>query len=190
MRPKPANSSPHKVRWKQHDDCQSFAVTQAGSSPTRAPPYGFHLFQGTRSQLAVLRDERDRLKREISNLAGVIAVGRHSPALLAKLEKREKRLDEISDELLATDGRGIDARLREVEEFVLGRVQELSTLLAAEILRAKAELARHCTEITVTPDGRTYTLSGEWDLIGVFSDGAGGQNRTGYARLFRAALYH
>jgi len=22
------------------------------------------------------------------------------------------------------------------------------------------------------------------------SDGAGGQNRTGYARLFRAALYH
>jgi hypothetical protein len=39
----------------------------------------------------------------------VIASGRHSPALLAELEKREHRLEEISDELLATDGRGIDA---------------------------------------------------------------------------------
>jgi site-specific DNA recombinase len=63
----------------------------------------------TRSHLAVLRDERDRLKDEISNLAAVIASGRHSPALLAELEKREHRLEEISDELLATDGRGIDA---------------------------------------------------------------------------------
>jgi len=26
--------------------------------------------------------------------------------------------------------------------------------------------------------------------LGERSDGAGGQNRTGYARLFRAALYH
>ena len=43
---------------------------------------------------------------------------------------------------------------------------------------------------TLTPEGDTYKLSGEWDLLGdVRSDGAGGQNRTGYARLFRAALY-
>jgi hypothetical protein len=62
--------------------------------------------------------------------------------------------------------------------------------LAGEIPRAKAELAKHCTEITLTPEGDSYKLSGEWDLLGsVRSDGAGGQNRTGYARLFRAALY-
>ena len=143
-----------------------------------------------RSHLTVLRQERDRLKSEISSLAGVIATGRHSPALLAELEKRERRLEEISDELLATDGRGIDVRLKEIEAFVLSELQNIQGRLAGEIPRAKAELAKHCTEITLTPEGNSYKLSGEWDLLGdVRSDGAGGQNRTGYARLFRAALY-
>jgi hypothetical protein len=99
-------------------------------------------------------------------------------------------LEEISDELLATDGRGIDARLKEIETFVLSSLQSIQGRLAGEIPRAKAELAKHCTEITLTPGGDSYKLSGEWDLLGnVRSDGAGGQNRTGYARLFRAALY-
>jgi site-specific DNA recombinase len=143
-----------------------------------------------RSHLTVLREERERLKNEIGNLAGVIAVGRHSPALLAELEKRESRLEEISNELLATDGRGIDARLKEIEDFVLSGLQSIQGRLTGEIPRAKAELAKHCTEITLTPEGDSYKLSGEWDLLGdVRSDGAGGQNRTGYARLFRAALY-
>jgi hypothetical protein len=43
----------------------------------------------------------------------------------------------------------------------------------------------------MTPEGDHYVASGSWDLVGRGSfDGAGGQNRTGYARLFRAALYH
>jgi hypothetical protein len=54
---------------------------------------------------------------------------------------------------------------------------------------ATASVAKHCTEITLTPEGRTYQISGDWNLLGGRSDGAGGQNRTGYARLFRAALY-
>lgn len=74
--------------------------------------------------------------------------------------------------------------------FVLSGLQRIQERLAGEIPRAKAELAKHCTEITLTPEGDSYKLSGEWDLPGdVRSDGAGGQNRTGYARLFRAALY-
>jgi hypothetical protein len=134
--------------------------------------------EGTRSQLTALRTEPERLKEEISNIAGVIATGRHSPALLAELEKRERRLDEISDVLLASDGHGIDARLREIEDFVLIRMKDLGGLLAGETPRAKAEMAKHCTDITLTPEGKTYRLSGEWDLLGVRSDGAGCQNRT------------
>jgi hypothetical protein len=85
----------------------------------------------------------------------------------------------------------IDARLREIEDFVLSRLKDLNGLLAGETPRAKAQMAKHCTDITLTPEGKAYRLSGEWDLLGVVrSDGAGGQNRTGYARLFRAALYH
>jgi hypothetical protein len=39
--------------------------------------------------------------------------------------KRERRLDEISEELLESDG-GMDARLREIEDFVLGRMKDLN----------------------------------------------------------------
>jgi chromosome segregation ATPase len=132
-----------------------------------------------RSHLAVLREERDRLKNEIGSLAGVIASGRHSPALLAELERRERRLEEISDELLATDDRGIDARLKEIEAFVLSGLRDIRGRFAGEIPRAKAELAKHCTEITLTPEGNSYRLSGEWDLLGdVRSDGAGGPDST------------
>ena len=99
-------------------------------------------------------------------------------ALLAELEKRKRRLDENSEELLATDGRGIHARLREIEDFVLNRLKDLKWLLAGEIPRAKAELAKHRTDIALTPEGKTYRLSGEWDLLGVRSDGAGGRNWT------------
>jgi hypothetical protein len=43
-------------------------------------------------------------------------------------------------------GRGIDARLREIEDFVLNRRRDLNGLLAGEIPRANAELAKHCTD--------------------------------------------
>jgi hypothetical protein len=133
----------------------------------------------TRSHLSVLRKEREQLKTEIANLASVIASGRQSPALLAELEKRERRLEEISDELLATDSRGIDARLKEIEAFVLSSLQNIQERLIGEVPRAKAELAKHCTEITLTPEGESYKLSGEWNLVGeVRSDGAGGPDRT------------
>jgi len=121
----------------------------------------------TKSQLTVLRMERELLKEEISNIAGVIATGRHSPALIAELEKRERRLDEISEELLASDGRGIHARLREIEDFVLSRLKDLNGLLTGEIPRAKAELAKHCTDITLTPEGKTYRLNGVWNWADV-----------------------
>jgi hypothetical protein len=50
--------------------------------------------------------------------------------------------------------------------------------------------SKHCTAITLTPGGTTFRITGDWKLLGGRSGGAGGQNRTGYARLFRAALYH
>jgi hypothetical protein len=90
--------------------------------------------------------------------AGVIAAGRHSPSLLAELEKRERRLEEISDELLATDGRGIDDRLKEIEAFVLDGLEKIQGRLAGKIPRAKAELAKHCTEITLAPEGDTSSV--------------------------------
>jgi hypothetical protein len=66
-----------------------------------------------------------------------------------------------------------------METFVLSRLQSIHELLAGDVPRAKAELARHCIEITLTPEGKSYRLSGEWDLLGdVRSDGAGGPAST------------
>ena len=122
---------------------------------------------------------------EIANLASVIASGRHSPALLAELEKRERRLEEISDELLATDSRGIVAQLKEIEAFVLSSLQNIQERLTGEVSRAKGELAKHCTEITLTPEGKSYNLlptaeTGRRDhrsfLANRFSDRRGGQS--------------
>jgi hypothetical protein len=48
------------------------------------------------------------------------------------------------------------------------------SLLIGDVQRAKSELAKHCTEITLTPKGQTYQISGDWNLLGRRSDGAGG----------------
>jgi hypothetical protein len=83
-------------------------------------------------------------------------------------------LAEISDEIFFSTGNGLDAKLQDIERFVMHRLGDIHGLLAGEVQRAKAELAKHCTEITLTPEGRTYRISGDWNLLGGRSDGAGG----------------
>jgi len=134
--------------------------------------------EGVRSHLGTLQQEREKLKVEISSLAAVIAQGRQSPALLAELEKRERRLTEISDEIFSSSGNGLDAKLKEIEDFVMQRLGDIHGLLTGDVQRAKSELAKHCTEITLTPEGQTYKISGDWNLLGGRSDGAGGPDRT------------
>ena len=146
--------------------------------------------QATRQDLAGIQQRRERLKAEIGNLARAIAERGHSSALLSELTSREKQLEAINDELLSAEGNRIDARLEEVENFVQQPLKDIRGLLLGDVARAKAELAKHCRSITVTPEGNSYRLSGEWDLLGsVRLSGAGGQSRTAYAGLFRAALY-
>lgn len=58
----------------------------------------------TRSGLSAVRVKREKLKSEIANLAGIIANGHQSAALLGELSKREAQLEAINDELLTADG--------------------------------------------------------------------------------------
>jgi prefoldin subunit 5 len=103
--------------------------------------------EGVRSHLGILQQEREKLKVEISNLAAVIAQGRQSPALLAELEKRERRLTEIGDEIFSSSGNGLDAKLKEIEDFVMRRLGDNHGLLTSDVQRAQSELAKHCAEI-------------------------------------------
>jgi hypothetical protein len=70
----------------------------------------------------------------------------------------------------------LDAKLQDIERFVMKRLGDIHGLLTGDVPRAKSELAKHCTEITLTPEGRTYRISGDWNLLGGRSDGAGGGN--------------
>ena len=108
--------------------------------------------------------------------------------MLDELGKRERELDSISEELLAADGRGLDARLQEIEEFVQKRLQDIRGLLFADVPRAKAELSKHCIAITLTPQGSTFRMAGDWNLLGGLSDGAGGPDRTTRAYEFSLPL--
>jgi hypothetical protein len=113
-----------------------------------------------------MRNKPEKLKAEISNLATAIAEGHRSAALLDQLGKRERDLDDISEELLAADGRGLDARLHEIEAFVQKRLQDIRGLLFANVPRAKAELSKHCKATTLTPEGSTFRITGDWNLLG------------------------
>ena len=154
----------------------SCAVRYSAVCKQTSGPEIDQLSDEVRSHLGTLPREREKLKVEISNLAAVIAQGRQSPALLAELEKRERRLTEISEEIFSSSGNGLDAKLKEIEDFVMRRLCDIHGLLTGDVRRAKSELAKHCTEITLTPERKTCKISGDWNLLGARSDGAGGQN--------------
>jgi hypothetical protein len=69
---------------------------------------------------------------------------------------------------------GLDARLQEIEAFVQKSLQDIRGLLFADVPRAKAELSKPCKAITLTSEGSTFRITGDWNLLGGRSDGAGG----------------
>ncbi len=56
---------------------------------------------------------------------------------------------------------------------------------------ARAGLAEPLDPVGIESEGDGWKARGKWDWLGIDArrDGAGGQNRTAYAGLFRAALY-
>jgi len=44
----------------------------------------------------------------------------------------------------------------------------------ADVPRAKAELAKPCAAMTLTPEGSTFRIARDWNLLGGSSNGAGG----------------
>ena len=92
----------------------------------------------------------------------------------------------------------LNQKLDELRTFAVSRLTDLRRLLSKpeSVHEARALLAEKFgkfTQLPVTDSGEwNYKAAGSVDSFGgklVRVDGAGGQNRTGYARLFRAALY-
>jgi hypothetical protein len=92
----------------------------------------------------------------------VIANGRQSTALLAELGKRERRLDKISDELLASTDNGLEMKLQKIEEFAMKRLRHIQGDCSEAMCFAQnRNWRKHRTDITLTPKGNSYIVSGD-----------------------------
>ncbi len=144
-------------------------------------------------ELEGMRRRKSELEEELCRLTAAVAELGHSPSLLEGIAERERELRGITDRLLESGPDSVRSRVKAIRSYVVSRLADLRGLLSADVtdvLALRAELSKHVQAITLHPDGRIYVASGTWDLLGAGRwERAGGQNRTAYAGLFRAALY-
>jgi site-specific DNA recombinase len=150
-------------------------------------------------ELEQLRQRKQQIEAEIARLIQAIADGQGSQSLTAAIGERERELRSITDKLLEPRPGSLRSTLDELRTFAVARLTDIRKLIAhpESIDQARAALAEHFGAFTLEPvtlaGKTTYLAHGKVDFFGdgamARTDGAGGQNRTGYARLFRAALY-
>jgi hypothetical protein len=107
---------------------------------------------------------------------------------------REAEISALAARVLGRKKDSVRTQIRDLRKFVLASVADFRALISANDNSAatRMELATHVEEIVLSPgDGDEIKYTGNWDVLndGDNTDGAEGQNRTGYAGLFRAALY-
>jgi site-specific DNA recombinase len=151
-------------------------------------------------ELESMRQRRQKIETELANLVQVIASGQVSKAVTAAIADREEELRSITDRLLEPKRGSIRAKMDELRDFAMSRLANLRRLIdhPESVDEARAALAEHFGSFVISQveqDGKIRCEArGSVDFIGdsamARTGGAGGQNRTGYARLFRAALYH
>jgi hypothetical protein len=124
----------------------------------------------------------------------VIAGGMDSPSLRQGITEREAEVSSLTARGLGCGKNSVHSQIRTLRKFVEANLGDLRTLLStqANAVAMRMVLAKHVKEIVLSPgDEGEIKYTGNWDLLGHGGsmDGAEGQNRTGYAGLFRAALY-
>jgi site-specific DNA recombinase len=152
-----------------------------------------------RSELKELREEKHRIEGELKRLVDMIAAGTALPTVMSAIAERETRIRAITDTLVEPGPDSLQEKLDGLRTFAVERLTQLRGLLAnpSAIHEARALLAEQVGKFTlerVYDDGKvSFRANGKIDFFGEDAltqlSGAGGQNRTGYARLFRAALY-
>ena len=138
-------------------------------------------------ELEVMRKRKQRLESEIGRLVEGLAAGtdsRHPESVMAAISQREQEIRSITDKLLDAKPESLDAKLKDIRQFVVSRLADLRSLLNADVPTAKAEILQHVDKIDLVPvevgGERFFMASGEWDLLGGYpstkSGGAGGRS--------------
>ena len=115
-----------------------------------------------------LEQVKAEIERRIANCTGAVADGQPSRFLLAKLAELEQELNAVTRQLAGEKPGEAKSDLSDVRKFVEARLQDLRKLLSAEqtVAEARAAISNHVQRITLTPQGKAFVASGEWDLLG------------------------
>jgi site-specific DNA recombinase len=145
---------------------------------------------GLQNKMERMNGRKLELEKEIHNLTQALAQGQLSPSIMAAIAQREKEISDITEHVVSSNEESIKNRVGRMRVEAKAKLKDLRGLLGRDVTVARAALLKHVEKIEMEPSGKTYVAKGNWDFFGMQPrDGAGGQNRTGYARLFRAALY-
>jgi site-specific DNA recombinase len=184
----------------RRDDLESAMLANLQEKILRAEviDYTMEKFEaGLLKDLETMTGEMDSLERrkrelekELGNLTRALAGGQLSPTIMAAIAEREREIAEITDRVVSSNEDSIKTRVAAMTATAKAKLKDLRGLLGGDPTVARAAMLKHVEKIEMEASGKVYVAKGNWNFLGQRpTDGAGGQNRTGYARLFRAALY-
>ncbi len=120
---------------------------------------------GQRDKASDVRRRVHAIEGQIHHCTEAITKMGLSNALRSRLTDLEAEHHDLSEKLASFEPGAITVGLRDLRRFVETRLRNLRAMLTREARLVRAELAKHVQKITLTPDGRTYTASGRWDLL-------------------------
>ena len=112
-----------------------------------------------RHEVAELRRKEAELEQRATNLTRALADG-YSPSIRAELAEVEKQVVQIREKVALAQGSAGAVQARDTRRFVEERLVDLRTLLNAEPIMVRTEIAQHMQKITLRPEGRTYVALG------------------------------
>ena len=126
------------------------------------------------AEIIQMREQKQKLEREIRNFSQAIAQGGHSKYLVEEIAVREREVDKITERLLSDGPSSVESHIEGIRTFVVKEISDLRTLLNHDVALAKKELRRHVAEILMLPakcgEGWNYVAEGSWDLLGSDSE--------------------
>jgi site-specific DNA recombinase len=112
---------------------------------------------------------KTELNEELRRLTAAVAESGHSATLLHAIANRERELIEL-ETFLRQEDEGFRKSSEELQQFVHDRLSSLPDLLSCDVPRARTELAKHVSQITMHPadqnGDRHYVCQGNWNLLG------------------------